>query len=532
MILLSFLMIVGGLTWFSERVVTFNAWYQLKEYRLDRLRSKMNEDGTLAFLWTTGFEIPLRKPRNLVGMIVPFLFAVPIYCLSYYQPLALQLILFAGTPLWAFMAVSLVVFAINIPVRWHRQRIVARATAMLRASKVEQVVAITGSYGKTSVKEMLFSVVAGGMEARVEAHDQRPAGRSTAKSQQSPGTSPSYTPSTVIKTRANMNTDIGAAICILKDLTRNTRILIGEIGAYRAGEAGAVAQMLQPTIVIVTAFGNQHLALYGSKKNLVTAESEPLDYLQPGGVAILNYDIPEYSQLVRRLPDGVTVVTYGLDSTGHDKKSHPDYYATAIKTGPKGTAGTIHHPDGSFVISTPMLGAHSIQNLLPVVATAHQIGLPFTQIKTQLALLRPIEHKLSLHTGQKGATVISDSLNANLEGFLQAISVLRSFPIEKGAKRYIVTRGVIELGADRLTSYRKLMKAMAADESIQLLTTDRLFVTVADEISAKAVAQITLVPQLDDLRQVITEGLTDKDLVLIEGKIPSELRDWILTAPR
>lgn len=513
-----------GMAWGIERILTVTSWFQIKEFRFDRMRSKIREDGWYTFFYLMPRSTPAQKARNLVtaGAAV-ILLGVGFWFSMQQLALWQQMLLLFATPFWAFFAVSIIVWLVNIPVRWYRAGKIRQAAELLRSFKVGQVVAITGSYGKTSVKELLYTVLS-------------PDSGSDKK-----------TKKTVMKTKANMNTDIGVALCLLQDLTTSTETVIAEIGAYRAGEAGAVAAFVQPSVVIVTAFGNQHIDLYGSKETLVAAESEPVSYLRPDGTAVINADIPEFAQVVRLMQPGQSLIAYSMSEPSsrlrqqiaqlHESvglKQSVLYYANAVSSSSAGTKAHIHHPDGWFTIETPLLGQHSIQNLLPVIATAQYLGVSEKQLRSRLANVQPVLHKLSVHTGRGGTTVISDSLNANLHGFREGIHVLSSFD---SLNKVIISRGIIELGSEKQRSYQMILSELALTDAV-LMTTDPAFANLATGSAEKAGQteeragqdQVRVYDSLEQIRQTLLDDhwLTKDTTILLEGRLPEPFRDWVM----
>lgn len=466
MILVTFALIIIGLFLFLLKALYFTYMFQIKEYRFDRLLSTVREMGVFQFLYGIDFRLPAKKIRNMgitgitgcIGLISPlFLINLPLDELAY---------LFVLIPLFAFTIVSLLVGVSQIPVRVYRERLIALAASKLEASDAERI-AITGSYGKTSVKEFLYELL------KPHFH--------------------------VMKTDKNMNTDVGVAISILKHLKKNTEICIIEMGAYRTGEIAKICSYVHPQKVIVTAFGNQHVDLYGSKDILVAAESEPLSFIGLDGVAYINKDIPEYEKLTSAAE--FTTVSYSLSDTS------ASIYATGISADAEGTKATVHYKGKSFPLQTKLLGKHTIQNLLPVIAYVMDRGVGQTEIQKSIRHLEPIPAKLSIHSGYKKATVINDSNNSNVEGFIEAIHILDMFP---NKKKLIVSKGIIELGSEKKASYTQIGDTLRETDS-RLYTTDEDF-----KLSGKA--SVTVFATEEELLHALLETIDAETVVLLEGR--------------
>ncbi|MFW5703490.1 MAG: Mur ligase family protein [Patescibacteria group bacterium] len=478
MIVVSFILIVLLLFIFVLRITTYSYYFQIKEYRFDRLFSSMREQGILHFLYLQPFHLPAKKLRNVVTIGFLTIIALPVLCLSYQLPVMYLLILGILMPIISFVSVSCMVWGINIPVYMYRQYKIRRAQTKLQQHEVT-VVGITGSYGKTSIKEYLAHL----LETQYK----------------------------TVKTLKNMNTDIGVAICILQMVKKTTEYLIAEIGAYRRGEAAAIAAFIQPSAVIVSAFGNQHIDLYGSKEVLVESESEPLQYLRADGTAYINADIPEFKKITKGAE--YRIVTYSVERTD------TDIYANAIKTSSSGTSAHIHYRGHWFPIETQLLGRHTIQNLLPAIAYASDQGILHPTIQKAVANLRPIEHKLSLHTGLNKSTILSDSLNSNVDGFIEAVRIASEFPHKE---KIIISKGIIELGNDKHDSYRRIAKEIKAT-NLTLWTTDRLF----PELIGPKQAQLFL--DEEEIRSQLKQRIGEGSLVVLEGKFTKDFVAFVLS---
>lgn len=465
MILLKFLLIIFSLVVYFIKVLEYTYRYQLKEYRFDRMRSFMDEAGWLKTMYRFDFVLPAKKMRNaaILGslFVVSLIYSVLIYRYSGFLILALTLL----APVCAFIDVTAMVWLTSFPVTLYREWRIRQAARKVIASKAIFIV-VTGSYGKTSVKEYLYELL------KTKYH--------------------------VAKTEMNMNTDIGVALAVLKNLKKNTEYFIAEVGAYRTGEIAKICQFIKPSIVIITAFGNQHIDLYGSKKALVQAESEPLTFLNEQGRAYISKDIPEYEELVRRARFQVRTLS---------TRNAADYRAQKIHVSADGVDAEIKTPDDVFTIQSQLLGQHIITNLLPAIACAMDLGVSKSRIRITVKEMEPIPDKLSVGHSARGAVVISDASNSNVEGFIEAIHVVALFPQKH---KYIASKGIIELGEEKESSYRKIIEALL-ETDIVLLTTDPLFAQLSKQ-------QVEVFENEGFLKDHLDEKLDKGSLLLIEGR--------------
>lgn len=465
MILLKFLLIIFNIFVYLLKILEYIYRFQIKEYRWDRLKSYIDEIGWKNFFYTFDLIFPAKKIRN--GAIIAALCICSIiYGIYIYKfPGYLILLITLFTPVLAFIDVYAFVVLTSIPVLIYREIKIMQAAKKIAGSETVFIV-VSGSYGKTSVKEYLYSFL-----------------------------KDKYN---VAKTEKNMNTDIGVALSVLKNLKKNTDYFITEVGAYKCGEIAKICRFVRPSIVIITAFGNQHIDLYGSKEALVSAETEPIDYLRHGGTVYISNDIPEYPLIVKGAEYQIRTV-----STKHAA----DYRAKNIDATHTGVKAEIKTPTDEFPIHTSVLGEHVISNILPALACAMDLGITKSRMRIAVRELEPIQDKLSVKKNKIGTTVISDSSNSNLEGFIQAIRVAATFP---NHDKYIVSKGIIELGDEKQDSYERIVKELLKTD-IVLLTTDPLFAQLSKE-------QIILFENESYLKDHLVQYLHPDDLLLIEGR--------------
>ena len=466
--------------WFLHRLLTFSYLFQIKEYRLDRVLSYMREEGIAKALYNSPFKIPARKLRNGVTIAAAVVVQLAFLAIVWNTSIAS----FAGflllTPVLAFVWTEVFVHIINIPVWIYREQKINKAEQK-RDQINPFVIAVTGSYGKTSVKEALFSVLG--------------------------------THASVAKTDENMNTDIGVALSILRNMKQSTEYFIAEIGAYKRGEAAKIARYVKPKAVIVTGFGNQHVDLYGSREILIESESEPLAYLPEDGVAYINGDMKRSDLRAITRKAHYRIITYTIDT------DHGDITATHIRVSEEGTEATIHYRNHTFPIQTRLLGRHTIQNLLPVIACAQDQGMLHTDIQKAVAALEPVLHKLSVHKGIHGSTILSDSKNANVNGFIEAI---RTSQVFHKKKTIILSKGIIELGDEKPVSYQKILKEMG-EHTCELWTTDPVFEEVAGSVS-KVGDRVHLFENESSLLEAIEHIANEKTLLVVEGRFSPAIK--------
>ena len=264
-------------------------------------------------------------------------------------------------------------------------------------------IAITGSYGKTTTKNVLNEIL-----------------------------SVKYNS---FATEKSFNTMNGLMISINNKLDKFTDIFIAEMGAFRRGEIQEKCDFISPQYGILTTIGTAHLESFGSRKNIQEAKFELINSLPDTGIAVLNLD-DEY-QKNYKIKSKCKKVWVSLK----DKKA--DVYASNIKLSSNGTKFTCTFKDTKETceMETKLLGHENIYNILESIAVAYNLGLTIEQIKMGVKRIKPVEHRLELKK-INNINIIDDAYNSNPVGAKMAVDVLSMMD----GKKIIVTPGMIELG--------------------------------------------------------------------------------------
>ena len=287
---------------------------------------------------------------------------------------------------------------------------VARIT---RARSSAQIIGITGSQGKTTVKEMTGSIL-------------------------------SQAGSTLI-TPKNQNNTIGVPLTILS-LTDQHEFAVIEMGADRHGEIKFSASSAKPNIALITNAKEAHVEGFGSLTGIVEAKGEIIDATDPTGILVLNSDDANVKTWITRAKSRVV-----KKFSGHNASA--DYFASDVCIGSKGRAEFIlNTPHGSQPIKLGLLGNHNILNAVASSAVAMEAGANLMHIKTGLESVRPVCGRLSLASGINQCKVLDDTYNASPSSFKAAIDVLKSFSGEK----VLVAGDMRELGMKSEEFHRQI----------------------------------------------------------------------------
>jgi len=255
------------------------------------------------------------------------------------------------------------------------------------------LVAITGSSGKTTVKELLASVL------RAAYQDANAA---------------------VLATRGNLNNDLGVPLTLL-ELGPEHRAAVIEMGASRLGEIAYSVGLAQPHVAIISNAGTAHVGEFGGPEKIVEAKGEILDGLDSDGVAVLNLDDPAFARWQTRAAQR-SVLSFSLGNP------RADFYADQLARDVRGCeAFSLHGPFGSARIQLNLLGRHNVANALAAAAAAHVLSVPLVSIIAGLQGLTPVKGRGVAQLASNGVRVIDDSYNANPVSMCAAVDILAGF---------------------------------------------------------------------------------------------------------
>jgi UDP-N-acetylmuramoyl-tripeptide--D-alanyl-D-alanine ligase len=271
--------------------------------------------------------------------------------------------------------------------------------------------AITGSNGKTTVKEMLANIL--------HAH--------------------TGDAGSVLATQGNLNNDIGLPLTLLR-LRQQHRYAVMEMGMNHAGEISYLTTIGRPTVALINNATLAHLAGLGSVEEIAKAKGEIFEGLAADGIAVINAD-DTFAPLWKKLATPHQIMTFGLDAAGLDIGA--DVSATyQLKT--DGSDMQIHTLQGVAKTYLPVPGLHNVRNALAAATVALAMQIPLPTIAKGLAGFSGVKGRLQHKTGINGALVIDDTYNANPASTKAAIDVLAARPGEK----LLVLGDMAELGAD------------------------------------------------------------------------------------
>lgn len=264
------------------------------------------------------------------------------------------------------------------------------------------IAAVTGSNGKTTVKELLASILR----------------------QHHP----------VLVTRGNLNNDIGVPLTLL-GLTPEHQFAVIEMGASAAGDIDYLTHIVRPDVALITNVAPAHLEGFGDIAGVARAKGEIFSGLTANGVAVLNADEPRVG-IWRVLTAGRRIITFAM-------RNQADVMATAVESnGSPGCTFELRTPEASVTIRLALVGRHNVMNALAAAAAALALDIPLEDIRVGLETVRPVDGRLAAVSGVYGVRLINDTYNANPGSLRAALDVLAA----GAGKKILVLGDMGELG--------------------------------------------------------------------------------------
>ena len=282
-----------------------------------------------------------------------------------------------------------------------KKHIVLKATAKLDSADVIKI-GITGSFGKTSVKEILNTVLSQKFR--------------------------------VLSTPNSFNTPMGIALTV-KGLDSTHDIFIAEMGARNKGDIKELADMIKPSVAVLTGINNQHLESFGSIETIKNTKFELFEGLTENGVGFFSSESEGAKELFNRFNG--EKYSAGINKEGNFA------YATDITTDERGMSFNLHiNGEKPVKCCTVLLGRHSVSNICLAAAVAYKIGLTPEEIAMGVNRIPALKHRLELLPNNKNIVIIDDSYNSNEDGIRAAMEVLDTF----SGRKIVLTPGLVELG--------------------------------------------------------------------------------------
>ena len=340
-----------------------------------------------------------------------------------------------------------------------------------------KVVAITGSAGKTTTKELAAAFLAA-----------------------------KYS---VFRNKGNLNNHIGLPLSLLELRTRPD-VAVVELGMNHAGEIRTLIGIAEPDVRVWTNVGDAHLGFFASADAIADAKGEILDQARPGDLLIANADDERIAARIRDFAG--RTVTFGLSAAAQVRGSDVEHL------GLDGMAATVTTPRGEMRMRTPLLGTGNLLNLLAAAAVAIELGVPLPAIADRAASMAPAPHRGELLRLPGGITLIDDSYNSSPAALKRSLETVHA---ATGSARKIAVLGeMLELGAHAERLHQECGRA-AADAGLSLLIAvggdGAQWLADSARRAGMAESAVLYVPTSNDASEIALRKVRPGDLILVKG---------------
>lgn len=506
--------------WIVRNTLYWVYLWQLKEYRLDRILVHFKETGQgrklffsplSIFKWLTFilyFAVILNRKLLFLGEnYILFIFVIQsvfivreFYNRTIKRPVptlkALLIIFLTLFLVFLFFAVPLVekffwvvildrvvlfviaffVFIFYFPTQLYRDWKIDWAKKKLKQHKKIVVIGVTGSFGKSSTKEYMAQI----LEKKFN----------------------------VLKTKGTNNTPIGITNTILSGLKKDTEIFVVEMGAYKRGEIKEMCQIVHPKIGVLTAVSQQHLSLFGSMQNTIKAKYELIDSLPKNGLAIFNGN----NEITKRLYEGCDKKKIQYEYS--NSKSKAEITAFNLVTEKEKINFSVRINNKIFHFEAPLIGGHTVNNILPAIYVANLLGMRMDEIKRALLDLQPLPKTMALKKGPKNMTIIDDSFNANPDAVLAAIDYMNIYT----GKKFLVLQPMIELGSRAEDEHYRVARLASKLCDYLFLTNKNFYEAILNGIKDGRGKCVVKVQKAHDIAEYIKRKVSPNDIAIFEGK--------------
>jgi UDP-N-acetylmuramoyl-tripeptide--D-alanyl-D-alanine ligase len=339
------------------------------------------------------------------------------------------------------------------------------------------IIAITGSYGKTSTKEYLTDILSSKFK--------------------------------VLSTKEHQNAEIGIAGSILNNLKPEHDIFIVEMGAYDKGKIKEICDFVKPDIGIVTGVNEQHLSLFGSMDNLLSGEGgrELLDCLPKDGLLVVNGENDYCMDLYKKAK--IKKISYTVDSN--------------IIKNVKIKTDSVFFAIGNIPFDVNILGRHNLLNFLGAVTVARELGMSFEEIAKASRKINTKNSSFKVWKSEDGFNMIDSTYSANPDGVFADLEYLKLFP----GKKVIVMPCLIELGRASKGAHERIGKKIAEICDLAIITSEEFFAEIKNGAASKKMAgeKILFMADTNLIVGKLRSFCRENDSILLEGRISKNIAD-------
>jgi UDP-N-acetylmuramoyl-tripeptide--D-alanyl-D-alanine ligase len=350
----------------------------------------------------------------------------------------------------------------------------ARLAAEYRHDFKLPVVAVGGSNGKTTTKELIASVLRQKLST--------------------------------LWSEASFNNDIGVPLTLLR-LESHHEAAVLEVGTNHPGELAPLVAMLQPQIGVMTSIGREHLEFFGDVRGVAEEEGWLAELLPPAGKLFLNGDTPFAEAVAQRCR--ATVVRTGFGNQN-------DWRVTNIRPDDSGVNFRLTSPEEKFSgdYRVNLLGRHQVTNATLAIAVGAELGLDADEIRRGLASCQPPKMRLQV-SESNGVRILNDAYNANADSMLAALQTLHEFPCS--GRRIAVLGDMAELGEHSAEAHREVGRTTAGLGAIQLVAVGRMAGVTAQAAREAGLREVTECRDVTEATAALKTLARRGDVILLKA---------------
>ena len=430
-----------------------------------------------------------------VGLAVEFLIIFNIFIYTNFgdvekSPLIIFLFLIFDILLPIIISITVLIFQPLAVLG--RNQIIKKAKAKRAIFKDLLVIGITGSYGKTSVKEFLATILSEKFK--------------------------------VLKTEKHQNSEVGISGCILNNLKPEHEIFICEMGAYNKGGIKLLCEIAKPKIGILTGINEQHMATFGSRENIIKTKYELIESLPIDGVGIFNGNDEETAELYLKTELKKRIFSYQSLISGEQ----PDIWIRDVETQKDFIDFRIQAKDELVNFKVNLLGKQNIDNILLAVLAARELEMSFEEISKALEKIKPEQSGMIIRKGFNNINIIDATYSANSDGVISHLEYLQLW----GGQKIIIMPCLIELGKASKEVHKKIGQKIGQVCDLAIITTKDRF----EELKSGA-TEGTSLPERQGIKkenilfienprkifEKIKIFTKPDDIILLESRVPKKI---------
>lgn len=522
--ILFFVASISFFAWVLRNTLFWVALWQTKEYRLDRMIVHLRETvqgrrlffssflllkfmvilayalvvlgliplllyqmiATIIICYQASFFIKeikehrVKRPINTIKANLIIFLSLGIIFLLFLFPLVERFLWLLLIDVTVSIFVLFFVFCFYFPTELYKDFIIEKAVKKIRARKDLIVIAVTGSYGKSSTKEYIAQI----LEKKFA----------------------------VLKTWGSNNTPIGIANTIISGLRKNTQIFVAEMAAYKRGEISELCQIAPPNIAVLTAVNQQHLSLFGNLKNTMLTKYELVESLPKNGLALFNGNNKNTRLLYQKTKRQTLKKIMYKSSKIFDESA--DICAYNINVSRNSVSFDVIFKNRTQRFVSQLLGEHNVEDILPAIYIANYLGMTVGEIKKAVSMLASPAQTMSLQNAPSGAAVVDDTFNSNPASVMAALNYMK---IYKG-KKIFVFQPMIELGKSAEADHYQMGKEISVICDYLFLTNRNFYKEIISGVNTGGGKCLAYVSNALGIAAFINKNAKKEDVIIFEGK--------------